>query len=112
MRDSPMMGCSIVGAMFAMAGIPPFINFIAKLQMLEVQINTGHYELLAISLVYSIMSLLYTSKAIRPIFQPRIMDYKPIKHNIMIYFTFTVLTLSSFFYSMGEGWIAWILTSI
>jgi NADH-quinone oxidoreductase subunit N len=112
MNNSPILGGCITGSMFAMIGIPPFVNFFAKLQILEAQIYTRHYAVLIVSIIYSLMSVVYTAKAISKIFQPRVTEYKTIKHNITIYFAFfTIISFSIFYYAVEE-WFTEIITGI
>jgi NADH:ubiquinone oxidoreductase subunit 2 (subunit N) len=105
-RDSPMVGCCLISSMFAMSGIPPFATFLAKIQILEMQISNGHYVLMVLSIGYSIMITLAISKALSSGFWVRTIDFKLIRHNIIIHLTLAILILLTLFYPVPAAWIA------
>jgi NADH-quinone oxidoreductase subunit N len=65
MNENPITGIGLIISMFAMIGMPPFINFTAKLQILKLQIETQYYTILAISIIYSILCILYATKTMK-----------------------------------------------
>jgi NADH-quinone oxidoreductase subunit N len=61
-------GYGTIVPMFAMIGMPPFANFMAKLQILKSQVAGEHYVLLAISIIYSILCIVYVGQKTMKIF--------------------------------------------
>lgn len=64
----PLLGVLILISMFSMIGIPPFGNFLAKLNIFKLFIQSHNYLLLSISAIYSILSIVYTAKLSRNFF--------------------------------------------
>jgi len=64
-NTTPLLGVLILLSMFSMIGIPPFGNFIAKLHIFKLLLQSKNYLLLSISALYSVLSILYTAKSSR-----------------------------------------------
>jgi NADH-quinone oxidoreductase subunit N len=112
MKDSPRLGYCMLASMFAMTGIPPFINFTAKLQIFTMQLSNEHHVLLAISLVFSILSVLYTGKVMINIFKPRSNSLKTPKSGIEVFLSFFAIVIAPFFYLLTDEWIKGLLRHI
>ena len=68
-RQFPILGISISFCLFSMAGIPPFIGFIGKLQVLFSGLSTGGYKVLVfLTLLASIISLVYYLSILKVIY--------------------------------------------
>lgn len=64
-NTTPLLGILILLSMFSMIGLPPFGNFLAKLYIFKLLIKSNNYLLLSVSAIYSVLSILYTSKLSR-----------------------------------------------
>jgi NADH-quinone oxidoreductase subunit N len=62
MKYSPMAGWIVLLSMFAMAGMPPFGNFLAKLDIFKLLANSQNYVLLSVASVHSVLSVVYIIK--------------------------------------------------
>jgi NADH-quinone oxidoreductase subunit N len=115
-KDSPMMGCCMLSSMFALIGIPPFINFITKLQILKAQILHERYVILSVSIMYSVLGILYTVNATTKIFNRdethnnNVSDLP--RNSLAISLSFFILMSSPIFYIMASDWIEYILNQI
>ena len=69
-NTSPMVGFLLLLSMFAMIGIPPFGNFIAKLNVFKFLLRHDAYVLLSVAMVYSVISIAYVIKWTRYFFKP------------------------------------------
>ncbi|MDR1234052.1 MAG: hypothetical protein LBJ92_02825 [Holosporales bacterium] len=113
-KDAPMLGGSIIVSMFAMIGLPPFINFIAKLQILKLQLSSGNYILLAVSIIYSVFSILYASKCVMNIFnkgEGTDQMQRP-KGGPLLALSLCILLISPLFYVSVNDWFVNILKNI
>lgn len=68
LSHTPVVGYILVLTMFAMVASPPFVNFFAKMNILKFLIRSNDYILLWSATIYSILSFLYTIKALRFLF--------------------------------------------
>jgi NADH-quinone oxidoreductase subunit N len=66
--EVPIIGYSILLSMFSMIGLPPFVNFIAKLRVINFLIDNNSWSLLVVSLLYSVLTIIYTVRAARYLF--------------------------------------------
>lgn len=69
-NTSPLIGFLILLSMFAMIGLPPFGNFIAKLNVFKFLLRHDAYLLLSVAVIYSIVSVFYVIKWSRFFFKP------------------------------------------
>ena len=67
-RNFPITSYCIILSMLSMIGLPPFINFVAKLNILSFLIENRAWKLLYVSVIYTIMCFVYTVKVLRHIF--------------------------------------------
>jgi NADH:ubiquinone oxidoreductase subunit 2 (subunit N) len=112
--DFPILGFGILLSLFAMIGIPPFANFIAKMHILKSLINSQHYFLLNVSIIYSIMCLFYVAKCTRYLFKKNA-QYNipnPSKGNFLVTFEIIVLFILIFAYDKIEKFFASLLYGI
>lgn len=101
-NTTPLVGILILLSMFSMIGIPPFGNFIAKLNIFKLFLQSKSYLLLSISAIYSILAILYTAKLSKFFFtktnNPIFIESSKIKSIIPI----LVLISFALFYSKVE----------
>jgi NADH-quinone oxidoreductase subunit N len=71
-NNAPIIGYSLILSLFSMIGLPPFINFFAKLKIIGFLISKNAWLLLSVSIFYSILGFLYTAKVARYLFMPDI----------------------------------------
>ena len=64
-RRSPLLALTLLVGLFALAGIPPFVGFMAKLSLLTAAWDTGHYALVIIAVVNSAIAIYYYLQVIR-----------------------------------------------
>ncbi|MDO4975061.1 MAG: proton-conducting transporter membrane subunit [Alphaproteobacteria bacterium] len=101
-NTTPLIGILILLSIFSMIGIPPFGNFIAKLNIFKLLLQSKSYLLLSISAIYSILAILYTAKLSKFFFtktnNPIFIESSKIKSIIPI----LVLISFALFYSKVE----------
>lgn len=97
-NTTPVLGILILAAMFSMIGIPPFGNFVAKLNIFKLLIETHNYVLLTAASVYSVLSIIYTAKISKQLFMkttsPICIQYS----KAIFLFSIMTLAFSGFFY--------------
>jgi NADH-quinone oxidoreductase subunit N len=64
-RRSPLLALTLLVGLFALAGIPPFVGFMAKLSLLTAAWDMGHYALVIIAVVNSAIAIYYYLQVIR-----------------------------------------------
>lgn len=69
-NTSPIVGFLILLSMFSMMGVPPFGNFLAKISLFRLLIQSEDYLLLSVSAFYSVVSIFYFIKWSRFFFKP------------------------------------------
>jgi NADH-quinone oxidoreductase subunit N len=113
-NDAPMLGGSIIVSMFAMIGLPPFISFIAKFKILKLQLLSRNYVLLAVSIIYSILSILYASKCIMNVFSAskNTDQIKSTRSSPLLTLSLCILLISPIFYMALNDWFINILKNI
>ncbi len=102
-NTSPIIGFLILLSMFSMIGLPPFGNFIAKLNIFQLLIQSKNYILLSTSVFYSVTSMFYVIKWSRFFFRPIKHDPIYISNAILIpCFELLILLFSVFLYNHIE----------
>jgi NADH-quinone oxidoreductase subunit N len=64
-RRSPLLALTLLVGLFALAGIPPFVGFMAKLSLLTAAWDTGHSALVIIAVVNTAIAIYYYLQVIR-----------------------------------------------
>jgi NADH-quinone oxidoreductase subunit N len=64
-RRSPLLALTLLVGLFALAGLPPFVGFMAKLSLLTVAWGVGQYALVIIAVVNSAIAIYYYLQVIR-----------------------------------------------
>jgi NADH-quinone oxidoreductase subunit N len=64
-RRSPLLALTLLVGLFALAGLPPFVGFMAKLSLLTAAWNRGHFALVIIAVVNSAIAIYYYLQIIR-----------------------------------------------
>jgi NADH-quinone oxidoreductase subunit N len=64
-RRSPLLALTLLVGLFALAGLPPFVGFMAKLALLTAAWDRGHYALVIIAVVNSAIAIYYYLQVIR-----------------------------------------------
>ena len=64
-RRSPLLALTLLVGLFALAGIPPFVGFMAKLSLLTSAWDTGHYALVIIAVINTAIAIYYYLQVIR-----------------------------------------------
>ena len=64
-RRSPLLALTLLVALFALAGVPPFVGFMAKLSLLTAALAQGHLALVVIAVVNSAIAIYYYLQIIR-----------------------------------------------
>jgi NADH-quinone oxidoreductase subunit N len=81
-RRSPLLALTLLVGLFALAGIPPFVGFMAKLSLLTAAWDTRHYALVIIAVVNSAIAIYYYLQVIRrAVFGEASADQAPIALN-------------------------------
>jgi NADH-ubiquinone oxidoreductase chain 2 len=74
-KRNPLLAISLAICLFSSAGVPPFIGFFGKLNILYSAIDTGYYFITIIAIITSIISGYYYIKIIK------VMYFHPLKIN-------------------------------
>jgi NADH-quinone oxidoreductase subunit N len=110
---SPIMGFGVVLPMFAMIGLPPFPSFLAKLNMIKLLVSSQNYTLLAVSIIYSVLSLFYVTKCTRYLFRRTRSEMNvTIKSNSVILVQLVSMWATLFLYPSIERWFMLIVGGI
>jgi NADH-quinone oxidoreductase subunit N len=64
-RRSPLLALTLLVGLFALAGIPPFVGFMAKLSLLTAALARGHLVLVIVAVVNSAIAIYYYLQIIR-----------------------------------------------
>ncbi|MEX2044848.1 MAG: NADH-quinone oxidoreductase subunit N [Opitutus sp.] len=67
-RRSPLLAVTLLVGIFALAGIPPFVGFMAKLSLLTAALAAGHLALVIIAVVNSAVAIYYYLRVVRAAF--------------------------------------------
>ena len=67
-RRSPLLALTLLVGLFALAGLPPFVGFMAKLSLLTAAWNQRHFALVIIAVVNSAIAIYYYLQIIRQAF--------------------------------------------
>ena len=98
-KTSPTLGFTILASMFALCGIPPFGNFIAKVNIFKLLLCGRSYFVLTVAILYSLISVVYLIKWSRYFFYTQNMEnVVKNKNYILSIFLFIILTISIIFY--------------
>lgn len=76
MTYSPLAAWLVLLSMFAMAGMPPFGNFLAKLDIFKLLASSQNYVLLSVAAVHSVLSIVYIIKWGRFLFHEQFPHHK------------------------------------
>jgi NADH-quinone oxidoreductase subunit N len=58
-RRSPLLAITLAVGLFALAGVPPFVGFMAKLSVLTAALHKGHLALVIIAMVNAAIAIYY-----------------------------------------------------
>ena len=98
-KTSPIPGFIILASLFAMCGLPPWGNFIAKVNIFKLFLSNGNYFVLTVGILYSVISIVYLIKWGRYLFYPAKMEnIDKNKNYIFLVFLFIILVTSIIFY--------------
>jgi NADH-quinone oxidoreductase subunit N len=64
-RRSPLLAVTLFVGLFALAGVPPFVGFMAKLSLLTAALARGHLALVIVAVVNSAIAIYYYLQIIR-----------------------------------------------
>jgi NADH-quinone oxidoreductase subunit N len=64
-RRSPLLALTLLVALFGLAGVPPFVGFMAKLSLLTAALTQGHLALVVIAMINSAIAIYYYLQIIR-----------------------------------------------
>ena len=64
-RRSPLLALTLLVGLFALASIPPFVGFMAKLSLLTAALAQGHLALVIVAVVNSVIAIYYYLQVIR-----------------------------------------------
>ena len=64
-RRSPLLALTLVVAVFALAGIPPFVGFMGKFSILNATLSTGHLALAIILVANSAIAVYYYLRIVK-----------------------------------------------
>ncbi|MDR2459070.1 MAG: hypothetical protein LBD43_03190 [Holosporales bacterium] len=66
--SNTVFGFIVLSSMLAMIALPPFANFVAKVNIFKLLITSENYWLITTSIIYSVLSVLYVAKSMRYMF--------------------------------------------
>lgn len=95
-KTVPSAGYCIILSMLSMIGLPPFINFVAKLNILSFLIENRSFGILSVSVAYSILCFIYTVKALRYIFDTTVSFGSARKGGYALFVPIGILVLGIF----------------
>jgi NADH-quinone oxidoreductase subunit N len=64
-RRSPLLALTLLVALFALAGVPPFVGFMAKVSLLTAALAQGHLALVVIAMINAAIAIYYYLQVIR-----------------------------------------------
>ena len=64
-RRSPLLAATLLVAVFALAGVPPFVGFMGKFSLLTAAYGQGHLALVVIAVVNSAIAIYYYLQVVR-----------------------------------------------
>lgn len=67
-RRSPLLAVTLLVGVFALAGIPPFVGFMGKLNLLTAALDQGHLALVIVTVVNSAVAIYYYLRLVRAAF--------------------------------------------
>ena len=98
-KTSPISGVTVVASMFAMCGLPPFGNFIAKINIFKLFLSNRDYIILVFGILYSVISIVYLIKWSRYFFySSKSININNNTHSILAIFLFVILMITIIFY--------------
>ncbi|MDR1609546.1 MAG: hypothetical protein LBR78_01675 [Holosporales bacterium] len=68
MARNTTLGFAVLLSMLAMVALPPFANFMAKVNIFKLLIASGNYWLITASIIYSVLSVFYVARSMRYMF--------------------------------------------
>jgi NADH-quinone oxidoreductase subunit N len=67
-KRSPLLAVTLIVGVFALAGIPPFVGFMAKLNLLTAAWSQGHSALVVVTVINSAIAIYYYLQIVRAAF--------------------------------------------
>jgi NADH-quinone oxidoreductase subunit N len=64
-RRSPLLAATLLVAVFALAGVPPFVGFMGKFSLLTAAYAQGHLALVVIAVINSAIAVYYYLQVVR-----------------------------------------------
>jgi NADH-quinone oxidoreductase subunit N len=64
-RRSPLLAATLLVAVFALAGVPPFVGFMGKFSLLTAAYGQGHLTLVVIAVINSSIAIYYYLQVVR-----------------------------------------------
>jgi NADH-quinone oxidoreductase subunit N len=64
-RRSPLLAATLLVGVFALAGVPPFVGFMAKFSLLTAAYAQGHLTLVVIAVINSAIAIYYYLQVVR-----------------------------------------------
>jgi len=64
-RRAPLLAVTLAVGVFALAGVPPFVGFMAKLSLLTAALHRGHLALVIITVVNAAIAIYYYLGVVR-----------------------------------------------
>jgi NADH-quinone oxidoreductase subunit N len=64
-RRSPLLAATLLVGVFALAGVPPFVGFMAKFSLLTAAYGQGHLALIVIAVINSAIAIYYYLQVVR-----------------------------------------------
>jgi NADH-quinone oxidoreductase subunit N len=110
--NNPIFGLGMLIAMFANSGLPPFANFMAKLDIFKALVNSNDCLLLIVTLLYSALAILSTAKACRYLFRRRQAENFPAVQGKFVIALQIVAALLVFLYSDISAWFSAVLSVV
>ncbi len=80
-RRSPLLAVTLLVGVFALAGVPPFVGFIGKLNVLTAAWSRGHTTLVLITVINSAVAIYYYLKIVREAF---FSEHEPVSGRIVL----------------------------
>jgi NADH-quinone oxidoreductase subunit N len=89
-RKSPWFATVMLMLMFSLAGVPPFIGFWAKLEVLAAIIDIGLFWLAALAVVFSVIGAFYYLRVVKVMYFDEPADTLPIQAGGTVRFVLTL----------------------
>ena len=80
-RRSPLLALTLLVAVFALAGIPPFVGFMGKFALLKAALAQGHLYLVVLAVLNAVVAVYYYLRVVREACFGEAVDQAPIALN-------------------------------